>query len=357
MTIKYNDFVKINFNAKLKDTGEIFDTTRENIAKKNNIIIYHKYYHPVIFHMGFDDFLPYLEQRIIGLEVGDKKTIEVPCEEAFGKRDLGLIQSIPLETFKRDDIEPTIGTNIKINNLEGMIIAADEDEVKIDFNDPLAGEDVIYEIEVLDIIRDDEEKIMGIIENHYQSPELDLRETKVSIEDDTVKINLGQATTFDQRSVEEVSNDKFSILLNICASIDNIEKVQFIEEYELPDGHDMLESSEESKKNLYDDIHEDLPLENSMVGSFAVMFDEALTDAVEEIIREDSSEQFEEVPEEVLHTAISTAYDDAMKGIKKNYMETNKFDFINEESFIGDTKKVIKNSFKKVIMKEIEENY
>lgn len=234
MSIKYNDFVKINYDAKLKNTGEIFDTTRENIAKENNVILNRVDYHPTILLLGSEDILSYLEKRLIGLNIGDKISFEIPCEEAFGHRDPGLLQTMPSDVFLMQGIEPVIGTEVEFDDFPAVIIDVQNDNVTVDFNHVLAGEDLVYDVEILDIVDDDEEKIMGIIDNLYSGFDFDLSKTRVSIENDTAKIVLGKTVPFEDRTVEEVTHEKFKIIQRICGNIEGIEKVQFIDEFELP---------------------------------------------------------------------------------------------------------------------------
>lgn len=362
MPIEYNDFVKINYDAKLKDTGEIFDTTRENIAKENNVILNRVDYHPTILLIGSEDILSYLEKRLIGLNVGDKISFEIPCEEAFGHRDPGLLQTMSSDVFLMQGIEPIIGTEVEFDDFPATIIDVQNDNVTVDFNHVLAGEDLVYDVEILDIVDDDEEKIMGIIDNLYSGFDFDLSKTRVSIENDTAKIVLGESVPFEDRTVEEVTHEKFKIIQRICGNIEGIEKIQFIDEFELPTAEDLARVSDKSIETIHGNVGRIISPNSSLDEEyFKILHDKAVNGAINGLIQNnpdmDIEKLLEDAPKERIDEALTVAMDEATDKILLLNLELDNgrsFDVDTGEDMIVD---IIKTSVQKYLKKFILNEY
>lgn len=259
MPIDDKDFVKLNYTGKVKETGEVFDTTYEDVAEEAGIKNENKEYHPMVLAVGSTQLIPRLHDEIKGLDVGDKKTVEVPCEEAFGKRDPKKIQLIPMREFKKQNIKPFVGMPLTLEGEPGIVRTVDGGRVRVDFNHELAGKDIVYDLEIVDTIDDDVEKIKGLIEVYYGNPNLDLEKTDVVIEDGIAKITLDKLAGFEQRSVQEVTLSKFRVSREIYENIDEITKVQFIDEFEEPEEEEPEESTEEVADNDTENSTEETP--------------------------------------------------------------------------------------------------
>jgi peptidylprolyl isomerase/FKBP-type peptidyl-prolyl cis-trans isomerase SlyD len=232
MPIEDNDFIRLNYTGKIKENGDVFDTTYEDVAEEAGIKVEGKDYHPIILSLGSSQILSALQDEIIGLEVGDEKTVEIDAENAFGKRDPSKIQLIPMKEFKKQDIRPFPGMPISLDGEQGIVRTVNGGRVKVDFNHNLAGKDIIYDIVIEDLIEDDAEKIKGLIDLYYGNPNLDVDKTEIEIEDGVAKVILDKLAGFEQRSVQEVTLSKFHVAREAYENIDSVKKVQFIDEYE-----------------------------------------------------------------------------------------------------------------------------
>jgi FKBP-type peptidyl-prolyl cis-trans isomerase SlpA len=116
---------------------------------------------PMTVTLGRDEMAEGLELALIGLQAGDKQTIDIDPDLAFGFIDEALIRSMPRIEFDPDiDLEP--GLIIEFANedgdtLPGTIMDINDDEVKVDLNHPLAGQTVRYSVEILEVEDDDSE--------------------------------------------------------------------------------------------------------------------------------------------------------------------------------------------------------
>ena len=232
MAIKDGDFVRVNFTGKTKETDEVFDTTYDEIALEADIFDENKTYKPIPIVVGGNHLLPAIEKEIVGLEAGERKTVEVASDDAFGPRNPKAIQLIPMKEFKKQGMTPYPGMRISAEGGEGKILTVNGGRVKVDFNHPLAGKDLIYDVEVTEIIEDNEEKIKSMIELHYANPNVDLDKTEISIEDGVANIQLDEMSKFDQQSYMDITLARFRISKDIWENIEEITKVNFVDAFE-----------------------------------------------------------------------------------------------------------------------------
>lgn len=232
MPINDGDFVRLNFTGKIKKNNEIFDTTYEDVAEENEFYPNNKIFKPIPVIIGEELISKKMEDEIIGLEEGDKKTIEVSVEEGFGKRSKDLIELIPMKKFEKAGINPVPGLPVSIGGRDGKILTINSGRVKVDFNHELAGKDLIYDVEITEIVDNDEDKIKCIIELMYNSPRLDIEKTKVEIDGDTVNITLNEATKMEDKPYIDVTFERYVISQKIAANL-NYTKFNFIDTIEI----------------------------------------------------------------------------------------------------------------------------
>ncbi|WP_407420988.1 peptidylprolyl isomerase [Methanobrevibacter sp.] len=232
MAIKDGDFVRVNFTGKIKETDEVFDTTYDEIAQEAEIFDENKTYKPIPIVVGGNHLLPAIEKEIVGLEAGDRKTVEVESDNGFGPRDPKAIQLIPMKEFKKQGMTPYPGMRISAEGGEGRILTVNGGRVKVDFNHPLAGKDLVYDVEVTEIIEDNDEKIKSMIELHYSNPNVDIEKTEIEINDGVVNIQLDEMAKFDQQTYMDITFARFRIAKDIWENIEEVTKVNFVDAFE-----------------------------------------------------------------------------------------------------------------------------
>jgi FKBP-type peptidyl-prolyl cis-trans isomerase SlpA len=138
MQITFGSRVTLHFSIKLAD-GMLVESSFDD--------------QPEIFVVGDGSIDRGLEMAIIGLRPGDKQTLTLMPGQAFGERDPSAIQTLPRAQFPADmKLEPgqIIGfTDDKGEEVAGAVLVLDEQQVKVDFNHPLAGREIIFEVEIL----------------------------------------------------------------------------------------------------------------------------------------------------------------------------------------------------------------
>jgi peptidylprolyl isomerase len=165
-TAKKGDKVQINYTGTLED-GSIFDTTLDE----------HEHSDcgcaegsdcgcdddgcgcesgPMELTIGSEEFFPRIEEALVGMAPGEKKSIVIPAADAFGEYDEEEVFSISREQLT-GDIVPEVGMELELSGdddevVEVTVVEVKEDSITVDANHPLAGEDITYEVELLQIL-------------------------------------------------------------------------------------------------------------------------------------------------------------------------------------------------------------
>ncbi|MDI6702096.1 peptidylprolyl isomerase [Methanothermobacter wolfeii] len=244
MAVNKGDFIKLEFTGKIKETGEVFDTTSEEVAKEAGLQI-KKTFGPIPIVVGGGHLIKGLDEAVTGMEEGEEKHIEIEPEDAFGKRDPKLVQLIPMREFKKQGIKPYPGMVLTIEGHEGRVLNVSGGRVRVDFNHELAGKTLEYDVRVAEIITDDTEKVKSMIQLHYPSQNMDIDKTEVRIEDGTVTIYMDEMTKFDNRPYMDVTLARFRISRDIWQNMEGIKRVEFADVFEKKDEEVTEEEAEE----------------------------------------------------------------------------------------------------------------
>ena len=138
--VKNGDTVSIHYTGTLND-GTTFDSS----AGRD----------PLAFQVGSGQIIPGLDAALPGMSVGDKKTVSVPCDQAYGPVNPGMRQDVPRADIPAE-IPTEVGSRLQMQAQNGQVIpvvvvAADENSVTLDANHPLAGQDLTFAIELVEI--------------------------------------------------------------------------------------------------------------------------------------------------------------------------------------------------------------
>jgi len=150
MKVEAGDSVKFHYVGRFEN-GEVFDTSYEDVAKENGIYVEEREYAPLEVTIGAGEIIPGLDEAMIGMEPGEKKKVIVPPEKAYGQPNPELVIDVPAEEFKKAGLEPEEGLYVMTDSGMAKIVAVEGDTVKLDFNHPLAGKTLVFEIEIVDV--------------------------------------------------------------------------------------------------------------------------------------------------------------------------------------------------------------
>jgi len=138
--VKDGDTVKVHYTGTLTD-GTVFDTSAER--------------EPLEFTLGQGQLIPGFEKAVVGMNVGDSTEVEIPSDDAYGEAREDLVISVPKDQLP-DDVEPQVGMQLQVNQQDGQpipvrITDVGEENLTLDANHPLAGQDLKFEIELVEI--------------------------------------------------------------------------------------------------------------------------------------------------------------------------------------------------------------
>ena len=137
---KTGDTVRVHYTGTLEDGSE-FDSSR----KRNE---------PLEFTLGQGQMIPGFEKAVSGMEVGQSKQVSIPSQEAYGDKKKEMIMEVPKENFP-PDITPEVGQQLAVNTqgkqVPVTVTEISGDTVVLDANHPLAGRDLKFDIELVEI--------------------------------------------------------------------------------------------------------------------------------------------------------------------------------------------------------------
>lgn len=159
MTIKQGDFVRLNYTGKLQD-GTVFDTTVEKVAKEHGLET--KELSPVVICVGQRMLIPGLDEALLAKKPGSFSETIKP-EGAFGKKDPKLLRIVPTQQLRKQNVQPRPGMQLNIDGSYGVVRSTGGGRTVVDFNHPLASQEVTYDVEILEIVQDPEEQVRSIL--------------------------------------------------------------------------------------------------------------------------------------------------------------------------------------------------
>ena len=225
MTFKKGQLILLDYTAKIKDSGEIFETTIEDEAKKHSLHEPNVKYMPKLVSVGEGWVLKGLDDALSETTAGDKKTIEVSPDKGFGERDKGKVRMIPLRKLGEDAEKVSVGDTVEIDNKKGIIRYIGSGRVQVDYNHRYAGKTILYVINITKSLDSDDDKISEILKS------------RLPVENDKI-IYKKNGTTVDVTIPEEIFRAdglaiiKHFIQTDLFKFASSLTKVNFVETYE-----------------------------------------------------------------------------------------------------------------------------
>jgi peptidylprolyl isomerase len=133
--------VKVHYTGKLKD-GTIFDSSKDR--------------EPLEFVLGDGKMIKGFDVAVEGMKVGDDKSITIPSDEAYGEKREDMMLDVPLDQVPAE-IKPEVGMDLSIQNQQGQptpvkVVHVDESKITLDANHPLAGQDLVFDINLVEVV-------------------------------------------------------------------------------------------------------------------------------------------------------------------------------------------------------------
>ena len=133
--------VKVHYTGKLKD-GTVFDSSSDR--------------EPLQFTLGDGNMIKGFDTAVHGMSVGEDKVVTIPSAEAYGDKREDMMLDVPLEQVP-EEIKPEVGMDLSIQNQMGQptpvkVVHVDEQKITLDANHPLAGQDLIFNIKLVELV-------------------------------------------------------------------------------------------------------------------------------------------------------------------------------------------------------------
>ncbi|MCF8885321.1 MAG: FKBP-type peptidyl-prolyl cis-trans isomerase [Nitrososphaerota archaeon] len=222
--VEAGSFVLVDYIIKIKETGEIVDTTIEEVGK--GVFEAGKTYEPKLVIPGKGFLLKAIEEELIGMETGQEKLFEIPPEKAFGQRDPGKVKIIPLRRLKDVEGPITVGSRIVVDGREGIVRSIESGRVQVDFNPYLAGKTLECSVKIVKIIGDKLEKIKALI--HTRIPDVDVEKFSLQFDGGEVKITVPREAYL----LPAIQASKRVLARDIIENISDVERVVYLEMYD-----------------------------------------------------------------------------------------------------------------------------
>jgi peptidylprolyl isomerase len=225
MSLQKSDFILIDYVAKVKETGEIFDTTIEETAKKEHLYKEGDLYEPKLVVIGENWVLKPLDESLTTMEIAKPTVVEITPEKAFGQRDPEKVKRVPLKQLLAREITPSVGLRIEYGGKNATVRAIGAGRVLLDFNPPLAGKTLLYDVTIKRKLDTIEEKITALI--HRRIPNIEDKKFEFTSKPKTVTIEMPE----DAFYLEGVQIAKRGIAMDIQRFFAETATVKFVETF------------------------------------------------------------------------------------------------------------------------------
>jgi FKBP-type peptidyl-prolyl cis-trans isomerase 2 len=221
--VNKGDFIYLEMTGRAEETGEIIDTTNEELAQEEGVYNEERQYGPRLVIVGDGYVLRGLDQRLPGTKFDEEVVIEIPPAEAFGERNASLVQMIPYRVLRSKGINPVVGAELEIDGRPAIIRSVGAGRVQVDYNHPLAGRNIVYSVNVTELIEKDNEKIHALIGRRFFGIEAD----KFKIKKTKKKLRLGVPDEIFFG--ENIQIAKRGLALDLLRYFEQYEEVEFFE--------------------------------------------------------------------------------------------------------------------------------
>ena len=234
--------IHVDYDLFSGETGDLIETTREDIAKEYEMHQEGRTYSPMVCVVGNGNLIPGFETALKEAKVGIEVTVEIEPAEAYGEKDASMVETISIDKLRRAVQDPNslyLGAPVNINGRQGYLSYLAAGRARIDYNHPMAGKTLKYVFTVVKEVKGKEDKVLGLLESNSGHSGFE-----VSFKGDDLSIVLPQAMLFDTNAAML----KFRLVTMIRDAVE-CGKISFVEVHEprvIPD----LESDDGDEEDL-----------------------------------------------------------------------------------------------------------
>ena len=239
MPFDKGSLILLDYTARIKDNGEIFETTIEEDAKKSNLYDPTRKYEPRLISVGESWVLKGLDEALADTNVGDKRSIEISPDKGFGERDTNKVRMIPQRKLGEKANEIKVGDVVELDDRTGVIRYIGSGRVQIDYNHRLASRTLVYDVNVVKKIESNDDKIKYLIKRRLP---IDDEKIKFEYKDDETVIELSE----DISLLDGLQIIKKAVTADIFKFVAGLNKITFQEVYLSSKAKDSTASTSET---------------------------------------------------------------------------------------------------------------
>src|ERR671912_1445033 len=224
MPFDKGSLILLDYTARIKDNGEIFERTIEEDAKKSNLYDPTRKYEPRLISVGDSWVLKGLDEALAETNVGDKRSIEISPDKGFGERDTNKVRMIPQRKLGEKANEIKVGDVVELDDRTGVIRYIGSGRVQIDYNHRLASRTLVYDVNVVKKIESNDDKIKYLIKRRLP---IDDEKIKFEYKEDETVIELSE----DISLLDGLQIIKKAVTADIFKFVAGLNKITFQEVY------------------------------------------------------------------------------------------------------------------------------
>ena len=221
--IKAGDFILLEMTGKAVETGDVFDTTDEELAKKEDIYDEDRTYGPRLVVVGESYVLKGLDDKLPGLKLGESAEVEISPEDAFGVRNPDNVRTLPFRMLRSKGVNPVVGQQVEMDGRTAQVRSVGAGRVQLDYNHPLAGRKIVYEVKPTARHEGNEEKIRALIGRRFFG--IDLNLFKITLLKKKVRIEIPEEIFFG----ENIQIAKRGVATDIHRYFEDVDEIEYNE--------------------------------------------------------------------------------------------------------------------------------
>ena len=167
--MKDGAIIHVDYDLFSGETGDLIETTSEEIAKEHEMHQEGRKYTPMVCVVGTGNLIPGFEAALQEAKVGKEVDIEIAPEEAYGEKDGTLVETISIDKLRRAVQDPNslyLGAPVTLNGRQGYLSYLAAGRARIDYNHPMAGKTLRYVFTVVKEVKGKDDKVLGLLESN-----------------------------------------------------------------------------------------------------------------------------------------------------------------------------------------------
>lgn len=221
--VKEGDFLLLEMTGKAVETGEVFDTTDEELAKEEGIYDENRTYGPRLVVVGESYVLKGLDDKLPGLKLEESAEVEIPPADAFGERNPDNVRTTPFRMLRSKGVNPVVGQQVEMDGRTAQVRSVAAGRVQLDYNHPLAGRKIVYEVKPASRYEGNEEKIRALIGRRFFG--IDLALFKIKLLKKKVRIEIPEEIFFG----ENIQIAKRGVAMDIHRYFEDVDEIEYNE--------------------------------------------------------------------------------------------------------------------------------